>query len=236
MLADAIYLIPHRNICILISSLAGRRRNKGPMRRPSDINYTVCSLLISSSGGLRSAAVCFLYKHGCSRHLLLWYSVCCASLVLLSLAMLFYVLCSASHSTPSSPPPASSSSLSLSTLCRYLCFGICASLLHSVSSHPPSHTHTHSLSLYCGQSTCAQKHLRQLFFFFILGSHLAALYSNYPRRGLTAGNINRVARSYIEHTLMHERRAHTCKATTLIAVAEAVQPCQPPFLKIHYCC
>lgn len=167
MLAYAIYLIPHRNICILISSLAGQRRNKGAMRRPSDINNTVRPLLISSSRGRRSAAVCFLYKRGCSQHLLLWYSVCCASLVHSSLAMLFYVLCSASHNTPSSPPPASSSSPSLSTLCRYLCFGICASLLHSVSSHPlPTHTHTHSLSLYCGQSTCAQKHLRQLFFFF----------------------------------------------------------------------
>ena len=173
MLADAIYLIPHRNICILISSLAGRRRNKGPMRRPSDINYTVCSLLISSSGGLRSAAVCFLYKHGCSRHLLLWYSVCCASLVLLSLAMLFYVLCSASHSTPSSPPPASSSSLSLSTLCRYLCFGICASLLHSVSSHPPSHTHTLTVLVLWAEYMCTEA-LETTFFFFHTGKPLSS--------------------------------------------------------------
>lgn len=154
--------------------------------------------------------------------------------------MLFYVLCSASHNTPSSPPPASSSSPSLSTLCRYLCFGICASLLHSVSSHPlPTHTHTHSLSLYCGQSTCAQKHLRQLFFFFfILGSHLAALYSNYPRRGLTAGNINRVARSYIEHT-------HTCAGMARTHMQNQRARCRRRggaalsaafFLKIHYCC
>lgn len=131
--------------------------------------------------------------------------------------------------------------LPLPPLCLFLpsvdiCVSVSVPLSFTLFPLIPLPTHTHSLSLYCGQSTCAQKHLRQLFFFFILGSHLAALYSNYPRRGLTAGNINRVARSYIEHTLMHERRAHTCKATTLIAVAEAVQPCQPPFLKIHYCC
>lgn len=172
MLAYAIYLIPHRNICILISSLAGQRRNKGAMRRPSDINNTVRPLLISSS--LRSAAVCFLYKRGCSQHLLLWYSVCCASLVHLSLAMLFYVLCSASHNTPSSPPPASSSSPSLSTLCRYLCFGICASLLHSVSSHPlPTHTHTHC------PCTVGRVHVHRstwdnFFFFFHTGKPLSS--------------------------------------------------------------
>lgn len=208
MLAYAIYLIPHRNICILISSLAGQRRNKGPMRRPSDINNTVRPLLISSS--LRSAAVCFLYKRGCSQHLLLWYSVCCASLVHLSLAMLFYVLRSASHNTPSSPPPASSSSPSLSTLCRYLCFGICASLLHSVSSHPlPTHTHTLAVLVLWAEYMCTEALETTFFFFFILGSHLAALYSNYPRRGLTAGNINRVARSYIEHTHLCRNGAHT---------------------------
>lgn len=172
MLAYAIYLIPHRNICILISSLAGQRRNKGPMRRPSDINNTVRPLLISSS--LRSAAVCFLYKRGCSQHLLLWYSVCCASLVHSSLAMLFYVLCSASHNTPSSPPPASSSSPSLSTLCRYLCFGICASLLHSVSSHPlPTHTHTRC------PCTVGRVHVHRstwdnFFFFFHTGKPLSS--------------------------------------------------------------
>lgn len=208
MLAYAIYLIPHRNICILISSLAGQRRNKGAMRRPSDINNTVRPLLISSS--LRSAAVCFLYKRGCSQHLLLWYSVCCASLVHSSLAMLFYVLCSASHNTPSSPPPASSSSPSLSTLCRYLCFGICASLLHSVSSHPlPTHTHTLAVLVLWAEYMCTEALETTFFFFFILGSHLAALYSNYPRRGLTAGNINRVARSYIEHTHLCRNGAHT---------------------------
>lgn len=92
------------------------------------------------------------------------------------------------------------------SLCRYLCFCICASLLHSVSSHPLP-THTQCPCTVGSIRTCAQKHSRQLVF-FMPASHLAALYSSYPRRGLTAGNINRMACSDIEDTLVHNSRTH----------------------------
>lgn len=110
-------------------------------------------------------------------------------------------------------------SVSSSPLCRYLCFCICASLLHFLSSHPLP-THTLSVLVLWAVYMCTEA-LETTFFSFF-SSHLAALYSNYPRRGLTAGNINRTACSDIEHTLMHNlhTHTHTCKRTTLIVLTE----------------
>lgn len=194
-------------------------------------------ILIVSSCGLCSATVCFLSKHEYSKHLLLCYAVCCASLVLLCLHC--YFTFSTKHHTILSLPgclPLPPLCLFLS-LCRYLCFCICASLLHFVSSHPlPTHTHTQCPctvgSVYVHRSTWDN------FFFLFFSSHLAALYSNYPRRGLTAGNINRMACSDIEHTHSCTTCTHTCKHTTLIVLTEPWPTTQcPPVIYLfmtHY--
>lgn len=50
MLADAICLIPHRNICILISPLDESTRNRGCIRK-NRLLIILCSVLIFSSHG-----------------------------------------------------------------------------------------------------------------------------------------------------------------------------------------
>lgn len=103
---------------------------------------------------------------------------------------------------------------------------------------PFPHTHTLAVLVLWAEYMCTEALETTFFFFFILGSHLAALYSNYPRRGLTAGNINRVARSYIEHT-------HTCAGMARTHMQNQRARCRRRggaalsaafFLKIHYCC
>lgn len=146
------------------------------------------------------------------------------------LALLFVVLllCSslpAFH--PSSASPASSSSLPLSPSVD-IC-GPASAPLFCTPSPLISPSHTHSLSLYHGQHTCACEHSRQpppppT----IPTSHLTAYYCSSPRRGLTAGNINRMARSD-----MHTHANTLCSVESLIPGQLRTAPRPPPQKK--YC-
>lgn len=117
------------------------------------------------------------------------------------------------------------------SLCRYLCL----SPLHSVSSHLlPTHTQR-SCTV---DSIHVQRSTWDSYFFFTPASHLAALYSNYLRRGLTAGNINIMACSDGERMLMHNscthiQTHHTCSQWTL--ANHTVYPRHPPFYKTLLC-
>lgn len=97
---------------------------------------------------------------------------------------------------------------------------------------PFPHTHTLAVLVLWAEYMCTEALETTFFFFFILGSHLAALYSNYPRRGLTAGNINRVARSYIEHTHLCRNGAHThAKPTCSLQTPRRCSPVSRLFFK-----
>lgn len=204
MLADAICLIPRRHFCILIPSLSGGSRNKGSMRKYCVINYTVCSFLIFSSYGL--LLYVFFPIDVAPTTFLLCYAVCCGSLV----RFLCYFNSFGKYHTALLPlcclPFPLSATISL--FLWYLCSCICGSLLSSVFSHPlPTHTPC-PCTVGSIQYMCIEA-LETTFFSFKLASHLAALFSTYPRRGLTAGNINKMARRDTEKSHTHICTTHT---------------------------
>lgn len=117
----------------------------------------------------------------------------CVVLPLCSSLSVIHLLLNITHHAPSSASPASSSSLPPSPSVD-ICVPASAPLF-SAPSPLIAIPHAHTLSLYCGQRACACERSRQLFFtpHPIPTSHLTAYYWSWPRRGLTAGNINRAA-------------------------------------------
>lgn len=185
-----------------------------------------------SSCCLRSAPGCFLSEHDYSKHLLLCY-ICVRVISYPGLSITQYFLhCTAClcllSVAPSPPPPP----LLWIFVFLYLCLSPSLCFLSS-----PSHTHTLGVLLLWAASVCTEAVETTFFLFF--SSHLAALYSNYPRRGLTAGNINRMARSDIEHTLMHglhtRMQTHRTRCTHRASANRTVPPCHPPFYDTLLC-
>lgn len=134
-----------------------------------------------------------VYRRRCSARPLFW--LCCLLCFPCALPSLLFTRSSASGFILGISCLFLSASFSL---CRYLRSCIGAPLLHSVSSHPrPTHT---LCPCTVGRMHVHAQHSKQLFS-PIPTSHLTAYYCGYPRRGLTAGNINRTARTDM-HTHM----------------------------------
>lgn len=135
-----------------------------------------------------------VYRRRCSARPLFW--LCCLLCFPCALPSLCYSL-ALQHQASSSASPASSS-LPLSPSVD-ICVPASAPLFSTPSPLIPV---PHTLSVLVLWAACMCMHSTPNNFFFpIPTSHLTAYYCSYPRRGLTAGNINRTARTDM-HTHM----------------------------------
>lgn len=155
---------------------------------------------------LRSSSLCFLSNQWRPHQPLLCYAVCCGSPVCFQC----YFNSFGKYHTMFLPPrclPRPPLSLYLS-LPVDICVLVSARLSFPLFSLIPI-PHTLHVPVLWAAYMCTEALETTFFFFFKLASHLAALFSTNPRRGLTAGNINKMACGETENSCTTHTHATT---------------------------